>query len=254
MAHAQRLPFQRYNVDDGLAHSRVTSIHQDRKGYLWFGTWEGLSRFDGYRFTNYGLHDGLDNFVINTIAEDRQGHLWVGTNGGGVARLVDDPQETLATGASGSNQTTRKRFVSYRIGDSRESNHVSALLFDADNTLWCATDAGLYRATANQSSHLKFEMVLPSMASEWYLQAFADSRGRLWFVTKTELIQIAQGQIKRCAPPIELPHLGLGLIREDHQGNFLVTASDQVFQFVTPTDASGCGLWKRRPVDLRPRR
>src|SRR5215467_5968427 len=57
--HAQRLSVRHYDVSDGLAHSHVTAIHQDRKGYLWFGTWEGLSRFDGYRFTNYGERDGL---------------------------------------------------------------------------------------------------------------------------------------------------------------------------------------------------
>src|SRR5215470_7943603 len=56
---AQQLSVRHYDVSDGLAHSHVGAIHQDRKGYLWFGTREGLSRFDGYRFTNYGERDGL---------------------------------------------------------------------------------------------------------------------------------------------------------------------------------------------------
>src|SRR5215469_12712132 len=67
---AQRLPFHNYGVHDGLAHMWVAAIYQDRKGYLWFGTWEGLSRFDGYGFTNYGLREGLANPIINSIAED----------------------------------------------------------------------------------------------------------------------------------------------------------------------------------------
>lgn len=50
----QRLAIRHYGVSDGLAHSGVRCIHQDAKGYLWFGTQEGLSRFDRYRFTNYG--------------------------------------------------------------------------------------------------------------------------------------------------------------------------------------------------------
>src|SRR5262245_9167380 len=89
---AQRLSTRHYNVSDGLAHSHVTAIHQDHKGYLWFGTWEGLSRFDGYRFTNYGEREGLGHVTVNSITEDRQGRLWVGTNGG-VSRLIDDPRE-----------------------------------------------------------------------------------------------------------------------------------------------------------------
>src|SRR5881397_1034478 len=93
---AQQLPIRRYDLRDGLAHSRVISIYQDRKGYLWFGTWEGLSRFDGYRFTNYDTRNGLGNQVINAITEDRRGHLWVATNGGGVSRLIDDPAEASA--------------------------------------------------------------------------------------------------------------------------------------------------------------
>src|SRR6266496_828743 len=89
---AQQLSVRHYDVSDGLANSHVSAIHQDVKGYLWFGTREGLSRFDGYRFINYDARDGLGNPVINALAEDRQGRLWIGTNGGGVARLIDDPR------------------------------------------------------------------------------------------------------------------------------------------------------------------
>src|SRR5262245_25443306 len=94
---AQRLSVRHYDVSDGLAHSRVGAIHQDRKGYIWFGTSEGLSRFDGYRFTNYSERDGLGHILINDIAEDRQGRHWFGTNGGGVARLIDDPREAISS-------------------------------------------------------------------------------------------------------------------------------------------------------------
>ena len=80
-----QLSIHRYDVADGLAHRSVLCIHQDAKGYLWVGTQEGLSRFDGYGFTNYGLRDGLGHPYINAIAEDREGRLWLGTNGGGVS-------------------------------------------------------------------------------------------------------------------------------------------------------------------------
>src|ERR1051325_8572611 len=100
-SRAQRLPFHNYGVLDGLAHMRVGAVYQDKKGYLWFGTWEGLSRFDGYRFTNYGINDGLGNAVVNAITEDRQGRLWVATNGGGVSRLIDDPRDAIAAGVAG---------------------------------------------------------------------------------------------------------------------------------------------------------
>jgi ligand-binding sensor domain-containing protein len=66
-----------------LVQNALLCIHQDAKGYLWIGTAEGVSRFDGYRFTNYDVRDGLGHSFINTIVEDRQDRLWIGTNGGG---------------------------------------------------------------------------------------------------------------------------------------------------------------------------
>jgi len=98
LVSAQKLSLRHYDVPDGLAQGTVQAIHQDAKGYLWFGTLEGLSRFDGYRFTNYDTRDGLGHVIVNAIAEDRQGHLWVGTNGGGVSRLLDDQEKRFPFG------------------------------------------------------------------------------------------------------------------------------------------------------------
>ncbi|HZS46074.1 MAG TPA: two-component regulator propeller domain-containing protein, partial [Blastocatellia bacterium] len=160
ISNAQRLPFHSYGIRDGLADARVTAIYQDRKGYLWFGTWEGLSRFDGYSFKNYGLRDGLSNTIINGITEDRLGNLWVATNIGGVARLIDDPNKAPK-------ETPRKRFVSYHINDEPGSDSVNTLIFDKDNTLWCYKDNGIFRAaTANiETAGLQFEQVVPPQSN-----------------------------------------------------------------------------------------
>jgi len=55
---------------------------RDSRGFLWFCTQEGLSRFDGYSFTNYGVDQGLPHPTVNDFLETRNGELWVGTNGG----------------------------------------------------------------------------------------------------------------------------------------------------------------------------
>src|SRR5215475_2008665 len=153
---AQRLSTRCYNVSDGLAHSRVGAIHQDRKGYLWFGSFEGLSRFDGYRFTNYGMRDGLGHMIINDIVEDRRGRLWVATNGGGVSRLIDDPQESDLFRQLGAAPGARLRFISFRVGDSSGSNRVNAMVFDSADDLWLATDGGAYRAATASGDALQF--------------------------------------------------------------------------------------------------
>lgn len=198
--NAQRLSVRHYDVSDGLAHSHVGAIYQDRKGYLWFGTREGLSRFDGYRFTNYGVRDGLGHVIVNAMAEDRQGRLWVGTNGGGVARLIDDPREPSSSQQSGSAAGVRRKFINFRVSDSPSSNRVNALLFDAEDNLWCATDVGLYVAAAGQDHDLKFEAVAPHGVYSIRMPAFADRHGRLWFGIADWLIEVVQGWIIKYGP------------------------------------------------------
>ena len=86
---AQQLSMRRYNVANGLAHDQVTSLLEDSRGYLWIGTFEGLSRFDGSAFVSYGIDDGIGHYLINDLVEDPHGRLWVATNGGGVSMLND---------------------------------------------------------------------------------------------------------------------------------------------------------------------
>jgi len=268
VASAQQLSIRRYDVRDGLAHSRVTAIHQDAKGYLWFGTHEGLSRFDGYRFTNYSTRDGLGHPIINDITEDRQGHLWVATNGGGVARLIDDPRELVIRNPTTNGRKTtdnRRRtsdrrpattlkFVSYPVGDSPHSNAVNAMLFDANNTLWCATDAGLYRAAVSSPSakDLKFEVVVPRRPYAHPMTAFADSQGRLWFGMVNDLIQVVQGHIITYGPADEVGRYPIASIVEDRQGRVLVANHHGVFEFIVPPDPKSRGRWKKLPLALGP--
>ena len=87
-AHGQEgvLRFDHLSVEDGLSHSRVTSIVQDRLGFIWLATQEGLSRYDGYGFKVY-RHDpddpgSLADSEAEALLLDRQGELWVGTFGG----------------------------------------------------------------------------------------------------------------------------------------------------------------------------
>ena len=58
-AFAERLPARAYTTADGLGHDRVLCVVQDSRGFLWFCTVDGLSRFDGHRFVNYGEREGL---------------------------------------------------------------------------------------------------------------------------------------------------------------------------------------------------
>lgn len=74
----QNLHYLRYTTEDGLAHDIGYSITQDAEGYVWIGTDDGLSRFDGEAFVNYTSRDGLNSPYVITLAEDQEGRLWLG--------------------------------------------------------------------------------------------------------------------------------------------------------------------------------
>ena len=168
-ALAERLPVRAYTIAEGLAHDQVERIVQDSRGFLWFCTTDGLSRFDGYRFTNYGVRDGLPSARVSDLLESRRdGTYWVATSGGVAhfdpaanARLV---AEARADGRAG--DEVRAVFRSYQVGDEPQSNIVQTLYEDAAGNVWAGTQGGLFRLEGGRAAG-RFERVplgIPSRA------------------------------------------------------------------------------------------
>lgn len=72
--------FHQYSIQEGLPSSEIYIVIQDSKGYLWFGTDNGVSMYDGYTFKNFGLQEGLSDNTVFKIFEDYQGKIWFGTH------------------------------------------------------------------------------------------------------------------------------------------------------------------------------
>ena len=87
---AQQLIFKTYTVEDGLVANPVRRIFQDSRGFIWVGTWEGLSKYDGHKFTNYTTYNGLTDNMINDMYESPDGKLYVAGNNGTVDLLQQD--------------------------------------------------------------------------------------------------------------------------------------------------------------------
>ena len=87
--------FDHIGLREGLSQSVIASILQDDHGYMWFGTMDGLHKYDGYRFTIYknNLNDphSISDSNIIDVCQDSNGNIWVGTSVGGVNRF--DPYE-----------------------------------------------------------------------------------------------------------------------------------------------------------------
>ena len=129
----------------------MRAILQDRRGFLWFGTYDGLNRYDGYSFKVYrsepGNPDTLIQKTIYDLVEDAAGHLWIGT-AGGLDRFDEDAAGDLwlAT-SSGVNRFERStgRFVHYPTGGGARQA-ARAILPEPGGVVWIGTESnGLAR-------------------------------------------------------------------------------------------------------------
>ena len=129
----QRYHFSNLSVQNGLSQLHVTCIYQDRLGYMWFGTRNGLNKFNGNNFETFWNHAddecSISNNTIACITEDAEGNLWFGTENGlnkldkrrnGFKRYYFDPEANAA------------------------NNKIISLFTDKEGTLWVGTISGLY--------------------------------------------------------------------------------------------------------------
>ena len=77
------ITFEHFSIDQGMYETNINSVIQDKTGYLWFGTWGGIEKYDGYNFTAYKQEpdnpNSIKNQFVNTLYEDKEGNIWVGT-------------------------------------------------------------------------------------------------------------------------------------------------------------------------------
>ncbi|MDP8980267.1 MAG: ATP-binding protein [Acidobacteriota bacterium] len=199
------LPVRTHTSADGLAANRVECIVPDSRGFLWFCTAEGLSRFDGYRFVNYGTEEGLAHRVVSAVMETRSGAYLVGT-GRGLSRMIrpDGKGVRFATEVpehepAGNSvvalhemrngkiwcATRRALFEWNPAGGFRRQafplptgEQIGDLAEDRGGNLWIATTAGIYLLGENGS--VQSFGVTDGLPEGWVEALLLDSKGRMW--------------------------------------------------------------------------
>ena len=82
----QLLKFKQFSLAEGLSQSSVICMLQDSKGFMWFGTRDGLNKYDGHNFKTYRFDykdkKSISNSFIRSLFEDKNGDIWIGTNNG----------------------------------------------------------------------------------------------------------------------------------------------------------------------------
>lgn len=194
--------FMYFTERDGLGSRIVSAIHRTGDGLLWIATQGGgVSRWDGHAMRTFGRADGLPSPFVTCLGEDVDGHLLAGTAMHGLHRLKDERFEP-AWAAKGREAQRIRCMVRtdggslligtdaglYRMDKGNTVPFggpwigVSAILIRND-TLWCATDSGLYRAAPSSDAALKRVDEVPAVAVNALVH---DSKGNLWMGTAAD--------------------------------------------------------------------
>jgi ligand-binding sensor domain-containing protein/serine phosphatase RsbU (regulator of sigma subunit) len=177
-----------YTNYDGVSGNGVTTIFQDSQGYIWVGTQDGLSKFDGYTFTVYRHEvDNLNSISgnhIQCITEDPEGNVWIGTIGNGI------------------NKYDRKtnQFTSFHSGPLSPvvipEDNILGLRFDLDSTLWVTTENYLLHLNTKKltfSSYALYSSIFESQDKfEMPIYSFNDQY--IWVATKDGLSQFNKAE------------------------------------------------------------
>jgi signal transduction histidine kinase/ligand-binding sensor domain-containing protein/CheY-like chemotaxis protein/AraC-like DNA-binding protein len=208
-------PVKYLGIEQGLSNNAVNCIFQDREGFMWMGTYNGLNRYDGSNFVHYnstwGDHSSLPSNHITDIAEDAKQQLWIGTQKGVVIHQADEAKfvpvnyqtaagkmqkisfniNNLLAGAGGDMyiatadagllvyQAKAKRAIQVFFNNNRLNYHVQALLLDRQERLWLfIKDIGLCRYDVVKQ---KITLIDGSLKTATSLKE--DNHRRLWIGT-----------------------------------------------------------------------
>jgi PAS domain S-box-containing protein len=173
------IQFEHITTTQGLSQSAVNCLLQDSQGFMWFGTQDGLNKYDGYNFTVYkydelNSHSLSDNF-ITSIYEDKSGTIWIGTDGGGLNKFDRQTEQ----------------FTHYKDDhnnpNSLENNRVLSIYEDYLGTLWIGTDGGglnKFDRQTEQFTHYKHNPDnANSLSNNTVLSVYEDNLRTLWMGT-----------------------------------------------------------------------
>ena len=201
-AGASRFDGQTFLPVEGLPLTSVQPILQDRDGHIWFCSWrDGVSRYDGRRFTTFTAEDGVVDNMVLSIIQDRVGHIWFGSLVDGVSRydghtfttftsehgltsnninaIVQDREGTVWFGTNdGVSRYDGRSFTPFDTGDGLVSNQVTAMLEDREGYLWFGHTDGVSRYDGQTFTTFTSQ---DRLTSNTIAEIAQDREGNLWF-------------------------------------------------------------------------
>lgn len=220
-AWAQRYNFKFYGEDEGLKNLAVQAVLQDRAGFLWAGTQNGLYRYDGNHFTEYSTAEGLPGTRIESLYEAADGTLWVSTEGGLARRAKDRFLRVELRGTQG--------LLADRLMGRQ------GIVSDRNGRLFLATNRGLLVGTS-AAANISFERI-PQPANlkpgapdhPEVVSVFTDADGIVWYGCGLGLCAFEKDGAKEVGMASGLPADRWEAILGDLDGNLWVRSATALY-------------------------
>jgi len=251
-AAAQRYSFREYT--QGLGNLNITAIQQDRTGYLWVGTQNGLYRYDGSQFQRFGQSQGIPDRIIDTLYVGPDGTLWVGTSAGIYFERKDGNFTPLPpplalnefTHPTGTTFASRKPDEVVTVSSSRgvrlhksatdhwvaenlnlQGAFIWSVLYGPDGSLWYGCDKDLCRLKDGHTVQMRNALGLPE---EQWLTMMVARDGHIWLRSNQHIVELAADGSRaemRDLPgkPGAQPY---PLLAEDSQGRILTAQGSEI--------------------------
>ena len=250
VVNAQRIFSTSYTMDDGLAANRVYSILQDSCGFMWFGTDDGLSRFDGIKFKNYYLSEYINATTSNSVKKifiDRRGKMWIGLDSGIV--IYDSQTDTF-----------RPFNAKTETGETIQT-YVVDMIEDNDGEVWIATNGkGLYRFSPNDEIRLRVYRNIPGesncISQDILMTLQQDSKQNIWIGTYSEGLCCFDKHrntfvtYKRSNLPDSLSDNSIQKIFEDSHGNLWIGTFQNGLDLFNPATRTFTNYQDKSPNNL----
>lgn len=250
VVNAQRIFSTSYTMDDGLAANRVYSILQDSCGFMWFGTDDGLSRFDGIKFKNYYLSEYINATTSNSVKRifiDRRGKMWIGLDSGIV--IYDSQTDTF-----------RPFNAKTETGETIQT-YVVDMIEDNDGEVWIATNGkGLYRFSPNDDIRLRVYRNIPGetncISQDILMTLQQDSKQNIWIGTYSEGLCCFDKHkntfvtYKRSNLPDSLSDNSIQKIFEDSHGNLWIGTFQNGLDLFNPATRTFTNYQDKSPNNL----